>query len=276
MRFSLIIGTLNRKKQLDICIDHILNQSFKDFEIIIVDQSEEEYSEIRNRSDKIQYIHIKEKGLSHARNVAIKASQGEYICLVDDDGLYEPNVLEVANKIIDDKSPTILGGKIIDPVTGLSNADDKEKIVSWKNAFKYHVSPSMIIQRSFLETHMFDEMFGVGAKYGAGEETDIVFAALSEKKMVYFSGEYIVKHGMGKNNKNQNINRVTSYAYGRGALLKKVSKKYSFFWGSYYFYRSLLLNSVAGYVIYPIINKDKAKVLKLKASSLLHGYKEYK
>lgn len=275
MRFSLIIGTLNRKNELDICIEHILNQSFKDYEIVIVDQSDEDYSEIANRSDKIKYIHIKEKGLSHARNIAIKVSKGEYICLVDDDGLYEPNVLEVADKIIADKSPTILGGKIIDPVTGLSNTNDKEKIVTWKNAFKYHVSPSMIIQRSFLEKHMFDEMFGVGSKYGAGEETDIVFAALSEKKMVYFSSEYVVKHGMGKNNKNKNIDRITSYAYGRGALLKKVVKNYSLFWGSYYFYRSLLLNSAAGYIILPIINKDKAMISRLKASSLLHGYKDY-
>lgn len=275
MRFSLIIGTLNRKNFLDICIDHILKQSFKDYEIIIVDQSDEEYSEITNKSDKIKYIHIKEKGLSHARNIAIKVSKGDYICLVDDDGLYEPNVLEVADRIISEKAPTILGGKIIDPITGLSNTNDKEKIVTWKNAFKYHVSPSMIIQRNFLETHMFDEMFGVGSKYGAGEETDIVFAALSEKKMVYFSDKYIVKHGMGKNNKNKNINRITSYTYGRGALLKKVSKRYSLFWGSYFFYRSLLFNFIFGYIFMPIINKDKAKILKLKTSSLWCGYKDY-
>lgn len=277
IKFSLLLATLNRPDVLRECVESLLKQTYYNFEIIIVDQSDKELcnNNIAAMDSRIKYIHIDEKGLSHARNIGLNYASGDYICLIDDDALYEPNVLEVANTIIADKSPTILGGKIIDPITGLSNTNDKEKIVTWKNAFKYHVSPSMIIQRDFLESHMFDEKFGVGAKFGAGEETDIVFAALSEKKMVYFSDKYIVKHGMGKNNKNQNINRVTSYTYGRGALLKKVSKKYSLFWGSYYFYRSLLLNSVAGYVIFPIINKDKAKVLKLKASSLLHGYKDF-
>lgn len=273
MRFSLIIGTLNRHKELDDCVDRLLEQTMKDYEIIIVDQSNDDYSTIKEKKpDKIKYIRIDQKGLSHARNVAIQMATGDYICLVDDDGLYEPNVLEVADSLINKFHPTVLGGKMIDPVTGISRTDEKEAIIKWSTSFRYHVSPTMIIESDFLRTHQFDEDFGVGAKYGSGEETDIVLAALKEKKLVYYSDQYSVKHHVEAGGVTDTV-RVKSYSYGRGALLKKTTNQYSRFWGAYLFIRSYLFNFLSGMLLYT--NTDERQLKIEKAKAIKEGYVQY-
>ena len=92
MFFSLIIGTLNRTDILKVCLDKLEKQIFRDFEVVIVDQSNENSTErFLNKSSYsyyIQYYATKEIGLSNARNIALSKAKGEYFCLIDDDGLY--------------------------------------------------------------------------------------------------------------------------------------------------------------------------------------------
>ena len=99
MKFSIVICTLNRPIILEKCVDSILKQTFENYEIIIIDQSNDYNKLTEQKSDKIIYKHIKQKGLSNARNVAIKIASGNYFCLMDDDAEYENNVLEIANNI---------------------------------------------------------------------------------------------------------------------------------------------------------------------------------
>lgn len=275
IKYSLIIGTLDRHQELDVCVEALLRQTYDNYEIIIVDQSADNYSNIQKKSSKIKYIQIKEKGLSHARNIGVSISNGDYICLVDDDGIYNPEVLEKANSIIEMKKPLVLGGRIEDPQTGKTITDIEEAKVSWSTAFKYLVSPSMIINRDFLNRYMFDERFGVGTSFGSGEETDIVFAALKEKGLVYYTNKYTVNHHVDSSG-NPDDRRIEKYSYGRGALLKKVSHNYSLYWGSILFIRSYIFNLVAGYIVLPFVDKRKGKLRRIKAKNLLKGFFEYK
>ena len=91
MFFSLVIGTLNRSNCIRYCLESLRNQTYSDFEIIIVDQSEDDLTEkmLEDFRDlTIVYERVAFKGLSKARNEAIRQAKGDYLCLIDDDANY--------------------------------------------------------------------------------------------------------------------------------------------------------------------------------------------
>lgn len=279
MRFSLLIATLNRPKQLRLCVQKLLRQTYIDFEIIIIDQSDDNFSDgsIAQLDDRIQYYHITEKGLSHARNVGLEYVKGEYVCLVDDDGLYEESVLEKANMVISQHSPTILGGTLKDVMTGNMRGDKCEHVIQWRNALTYLCSATMIIERDFLSECRFDEDFGIGSKYGSGEESDVVLYALSQDKKVYYTNKYIVYHQVeGYELSKLPEGKLRKYAMGYGALCKKTFKKYSKFWGGYYYIKTVIGNVALILVCNMRGNSDEANARKIKAMYTVKGFKEYR
>ena len=87
---SLIIPVYNVEKYLRACLDSVLNQSYKNLEIILVNDGSTDSSrliceEYKLRDSRIKLINQKNKGLSSARNVGIKAATGEYLSFVDSD-----------------------------------------------------------------------------------------------------------------------------------------------------------------------------------------------
>lgn len=95
---SVIIPTYNRAHLLKRAINSVLNQTYKDIEVIIVDDcSEDNTKEVVNsiESKKIRYIRLENNsGACKARNVGIKKSSGEYIAFLDSDDEWCPDKLE--------------------------------------------------------------------------------------------------------------------------------------------------------------------------------------
>ena len=88
--FSIILPSYNVEKYLDRCVKSFLAQSFTDYEIIIVDDGSVDDSgrlsdEWEKRDHRIKVIHQENKGLSAARNVAMRICTGEYLIFVDGD-----------------------------------------------------------------------------------------------------------------------------------------------------------------------------------------------
>ena len=98
MKVSVMVLTFNRSKLLKETIDSILNQTFKDFEIIVVDNYSTDNTEevVKSYNDnRIKYFKNKNYGLlAINRNFAIEQSSGEYIASCDDDDLWFPKKLE--------------------------------------------------------------------------------------------------------------------------------------------------------------------------------------
>lgn len=87
---SIIVPVYNTEKYLDECISSIVNQSYSNLEIILVDDgSTDSSSEIcdgwASADSRITAIHQENGGLSRARNVGIDKAHGEYICFIDSD-----------------------------------------------------------------------------------------------------------------------------------------------------------------------------------------------
>lgn len=101
MKFSIILPIYNVEKYLRPCIDSILNQTYKDYEIILVDDGSTDLSsricdEYTSKYDFIKTVHKPNGGLSDARNVGLKLANGEYVFFIDsDDYLINENVLRL-------------------------------------------------------------------------------------------------------------------------------------------------------------------------------------
>lgn len=94
---SVIISTYNRFELVNHAINSVLNQTYKDFEIIVVNDCSDDsrYDELEKRTD-IKYFKLKERsGLpSVVRNFGIKNSNGDWIAFLDDDDTWQPEKLE--------------------------------------------------------------------------------------------------------------------------------------------------------------------------------------
>ncbi len=101
--FSVIISLFNKEKYIVNTLHSALNQTFKDFEIIIVDDgsTDNSYQLVSEVSDsRIVVLHQKNKGVSGARNRGVKHANSRYIVLLDADDLWKSNHLEELCKCI--------------------------------------------------------------------------------------------------------------------------------------------------------------------------------
>lgn len=130
-KVSVIIPTYNRAEFLSTAITSVLNQTFQDFEIIVVDDcSKDNTPEVVSRfNDKrIKYIRNEtNKGEAGARNTGIVNSNSEYIAFLDDDDEWLPEKLELQVNLLKN-SPTKVGVVY----TGYIEIDRTNKKILWK------------------------------------------------------------------------------------------------------------------------------------------------
>src|SRR5438067_9202421 len=107
---SVIIPTYNRAEFLRLAIISILNQTFQNFEIIVIDDAAQDYTRevVNSLSDKrIRYIrHEENKGVSAARNTGVANSKGGYIAFLDDDDEWFPEKLQKQFDLLEACPPT--------------------------------------------------------------------------------------------------------------------------------------------------------------------------
>lgn len=114
MYFSVVVPIYNVKNYLDECVEGIIRQSFKEYEIILVDDgstdgSAEACDEWKNKYDSIKVIHKPNGGLSDARNVGANQAEGEYIVFLDSDDYWNDSFfLEKIYEMIHISNPDLL------------------------------------------------------------------------------------------------------------------------------------------------------------------------
>jgi glycosyltransferase involved in cell wall biosynthesis len=91
---SVIIPSYNRAKLVPETIKSVLNQTFQDFEIIVVDDGSTDNTYKTVSSFPVKYIKQENQGLPNARNTGIRAAQGKYIAILDSDDCFFENSLE--------------------------------------------------------------------------------------------------------------------------------------------------------------------------------------
>ena len=105
IKYSIIVSVYNIQDYIKECVDSILKQTIKNFELLLIDDGStdasgklcEEYITIDNR---VTVLHKDNGGLSDARNFGLFASKGEYVYFVDGDDWLMPNTLEEFDNLL--------------------------------------------------------------------------------------------------------------------------------------------------------------------------------
>ena len=139
--FSIITPTNKRPDLLKRCIESVQNQSFKNYEHIIIDDANDNETTkvIKSIQDKrIKYFkHQQPSGAAAAYNTGIKMSHGEFICFLDDDDEYLPGILEKTNQIFKDTGNSL--GFIWTGVIRVKDSEEGEMVLlkkTWPKIFE--------------------------------------------------------------------------------------------------------------------------------------------
>ena len=128
MKFSILTPVYNVEKYIVECIESVINQTYSDFEFILVDDGSPDNSpqicdEYAQKDSRIKVIHKENGGLISARRAAIAAASGEYCVFLDSDDYLDREALEVINKKIEETSCDCL-------CYGLKRVDDSGNVLS--------------------------------------------------------------------------------------------------------------------------------------------------
>lgn len=190
-KLSVIVPVYNVEHYLRRCIDSIINQTYKNLEIILVDDGSQDHcghicDEYAKRDSRIKVIHQKNGGLSAARNTGMDIATGDYIAFVDSDDYISLNMYQNMIHILEDKDLDIvccgnyrvIGNTVYgNEGSGVLKIFDRNEIVykslldykvaAWNKVYKYDVTK--------------DVRFPVGRKF---EDTATSYLFFSKSKKV--------------------------------------------------------------------------------------------
>jgi len=243
---SVIIPTHNRTDMLKRAVKSVLNQTFKNFELIIVDDASEETTKkvVKKFKDKrIRYIYkIREPhNSSSTRNEGIKVARGEFIAFLDDDDEWLPKKLEKQIEffkknpevvLVHTEKYTVKDNKLI-----AKKSANLSGRVNLKDFASSGVTPStaMIKKRCIKECGLFDENLDC-----AGDRE--FWIRISKCGKIGVCPEYLVKYHLhdSYNTSSNNNKKIVSEKYFIRKYLTKLKKEglleiYTYRLGSLYF-----------------------------------------
>lgn len=97
-KFSIIIPVYNVEQYIKKCLDSVINQTYKNYEVIVVNDGTKDNSMDIVKNYDVKIINQKNAGLSAARNTGVKHASGEYIVFLDSDDYIEKDLLDKLNK----------------------------------------------------------------------------------------------------------------------------------------------------------------------------------
>ena len=111
-KVSVIIPVYQAEKYIKSCIDSILEQSFSDFELLLIDDGSTDQSgaicdNYAQMDKRVKVIHQKNAGVSAARNAGLEICCGEYVTFVDADDCIDRGFLEYAVNVVSDSAADI-------------------------------------------------------------------------------------------------------------------------------------------------------------------------
>jgi len=247
IKFSLILATVGRVEELAKFLQHLDRQTYRCFELIIVDQNPDGILDplIRQYQERFPLLHLRsERGLSRARNVALQHFSGDVVAFPDDDCWYAPDLLEkVASAFCQNSDWDGLTGRAIDDFRpdAYRRFPHKSGWIDKRNVWQRGISFTIFLRaRVIREIGLFDESIGVGSQYGklSGEETDYLIRAIESGFRIHYCADVCIFHPDPASTYDHNlIKKAYGYWVGFGYVLKKHNYPISFV--VYYWFRAL-------------------------------------
>lgn len=228
---SVIIPVYNVEKYLDQCVNSVLDQEFKDIEVILVDDGSTDNSPLicdtfMKKDDRVKVIHKKNGGLSDARNYGIRIATGDFLMFLDSDDYWENNssLFSITDVLLkrNDIDVLVFGSKLLYEgqnklIEDATLYDNKLNTMKNEDALKYLVSNDLLvgsactktIKNSFLKNHSL--YFQKGIK---SEDVEWIIRVANCLPKYYFMNEkfYIYRKGrQGSITSNIDFNHLEGY-----------------------------------------------------------------
>lgn len=201
-KFSIIIPVYNVEEYIGKCLDSVFNQTYKDYEVIVVNDGTKDNSMDIVKKYDVKIINKENGGLSSARNKGVECAKGEYLIFLDSDDYWESELLMNINASLDNK-PDLVRFQIQD-VNGeqIEKYSEKEfKGLSGKDAFTeivgfHHVENAWCyaIRRKYYLDNKYE--FSVGKTHeDFGLMPLVIFKAKKVNSINYIGYNYIKREG---------------------------------------------------------------------------------
>ena len=234
--FSLIVATRDRTTELARLVRSIDSQSKVDYELIIVDQNDDDrlvlILESGPHPEKIRHVRCS-PGISRARNVGMECAQGEIIGFPDDDCWYPPKTLEIVSGWFKAKrSYDILALNSLDEngVRSCNRWFQDSCDLNLLNVYRTSVGYGFFIRADGVaRTVRYDEGIRSGANtpYLGGEDSDFILMAMEKGARGRFEAKWHIGHPL-KDIRNASVSRDRAYIYGLG--MGFVQRKHRLVW----------------------------------------------
>ena len=151
---SIVIPCYNLENKIEKCIQSLLAQSYKNIEIIIINDGSTDNSlcviqKLSEEDSRIRYYSHENRGVSYSRNFGIDVSKGEYLMFVDGDDYLSPNYIEHFINVLSSETDLIIGGITFrhsnydTVVSGIKfSCDHNEFFKKYYTSKKNHIWPS--------------------------------------------------------------------------------------------------------------------------------------
>jgi glycosyltransferase involved in cell wall biosynthesis len=224
-RISFLVSTLGRTTQLERLLRSLANQDYTGFDVIIVDQHQDDRLHFLFEQDwpfQLKWLRTPtERGLSRGRNTGWQASTAEFIAFPDDDCWYPPWFLDRALNIMHASGSDILTGRAADEsgrdINGRysQTAHQVDRINVWISGIEWVMR---FRRAALLAVNGFDESVGVGVStpWQACEGQDIILRALETGLICYFDPAFFGHHEELRILAPDGLTRAKGRSYGRG------------------------------------------------------------
>jgi glycosyltransferase involved in cell wall biosynthesis len=236
MKVSLVLATLGRDWELVDFLKSLRHQTYKDFELIIVDQNKDGKIDAIVETFKtcldVKHVKVDFVGLARSRDYGIGLAQGRIIAFPDDDCAYERNVMEkVVAEFAKRKNLSILvAGSYEFSSSRFSIGVNSHKAQYFSRFRMMGVEFAQFFDRNRIDGKQFylDHDFGIGSKYSGGEGFELLYRLLRAGSTAFYTPEIKIYHP-DKDHYKLGTGRMLMYSTGVGAYIRKFANEQDVF-----------------------------------------------
>jgi len=210
-------------------LSSIFAQSYKEFEVLIIDQNDDDRISkiLQERKIPVGTVRVfkqKNKNLSEARNKGMHEAKGQIFFFPDDDCLLSENFFSI---VVDEFVKHNEIGFISVPVLDVTKANKdvgiaKWKVITKKNARRLTTGSGILFRSRIAKELLFDCRLGLGGEFESSEDLDFVLRALYRGyKGYYYPRTFVIHEDPVKAYNKLTAQRAYRYNKGFGALVKK-------------------------------------------------------
>jgi glycosyltransferase involved in cell wall biosynthesis len=236
MKVSLILATLGRDLELADFLKFLVNQTYKNFELIIIDQNKDgkidAVVELFKDCFDMKHVKVDFTGNARARDYGIGFVQGRVVAFPDDDCAYDKDVLKkvVAEFKRRPNLSILVTGSYDFSSSRFSIGVNSHKAQYFSRFNMMGVEFTQFFDRKRIDGKQFylDHDFGIGSKYSGGEGFELLYRLLRSGSTAFYTPEIKIYHP-DKDHYKLGTGRMLMYSTGVGAYIRKFANQHDVF-----------------------------------------------